>query len=163
MLDNLMDSIGGDVIKNLTEKTGISTEQAKDVLPVAKDTLQSGLMEQVTSGNVGGILNMFNSQGDGLTGNPIFKSIQHKFLGNLMSKVGLPEGLAGMVSGAGLSSIIGGLAGKMGGGESGGEVTQDSMMSSLGLGGGGGIEDMAKGMLKDKLGDKLGGIGKLFG
>lgn len=161
MLDNLMDSIGGDVVKTLTEKTGISTEQANDVLPVAKDTLQSGLMEQVTSGNVGGILNMFNSSGDGLMGNPIFKSIQHKFLGNLMSKVGLPEGLAGMVSGAGLSSIIGGLAGKMGGGS--GEVTQDSMMSSLGLGGGGGIEDMAKGMLKDKLGDKLGGIGKLFG
>lgn len=163
MLDNLMDSIGGDVIKNLTEKTGISTDQAKDVLPVAKDTLQSGLMEQVTSGNVGGILNMFNSKGDGLTGNPIFKAIQHNFLGNLMSKMGLPEGLAGMVSGTGLTSIIGGLAGKMGGGDSGnGEVTQDSMMSSLGLGGGG-IEDMAKGMLKDKLGDKLGGIGKLFG
>jgi len=161
MLDKLMDSIGGDVIKTLTEKTGISADQAKDVLPVATETLQSGLLEQVTSGNVGGILSMFNSKGDGLTGNPVFKAIQHKFLGGLMAKVGLPESLAGMVSGTGLTSIIGGLAGKMGGGD-GGEVTQDSMMSSLGLGSGG-VEDMAKNLAKDVIKDKLGGLGKLFG
>ena len=159
MLDKLMDSIGGDVIKTLTEKTGISTDQAKDVLPVATESLQSGLLEQVTSGNVGGILNMFNSSGDGLTNNPIFKAIQHKFLGNLMSKMGLPESLAGLVSGTGLSSVIGGLAGKMSGNS--GEVTKDSMMSSLGLGGGG-IEDMAKNLAKDVIKDKLGGLGKLF-
>ena len=160
MLDKLMDSIGGDVIKTLTEKTGISTDQAKEVLPIATNTLQSGLMKEVTDGNISGILGMFNSQGDGMTNNPIFKMIQQQFVGNLMSKMGLPESLAGMVSGSGLNSIIGGLAGKMGGGDS-GEVTKDSMMSSLGLGGG--LEDMAKGLLKGQLGDKLGGLGKLFG
>lgn len=157
-----MDSIGGDVIKTLTDKTGISADQAKEALPLATDSLQSGLMEQVISGNIGGILSMFNSKSSGLTDNPIFAMVKQKFLGNLMSKMGLPESVAGMVAGTGLSSIIGGLAGKMGGGEGSGEVTQDSMMSSLGLGGGG-IEDMAKNMLKDKLGDKLGGLGKLFG
>jgi len=161
MLDKLMGSISGDVISQLTEKTGISADQAKSVLPVATDTLQSGLMEQVTGGNISGILGMFNS-GSGMADNPIFGAIKTQLLGNLMSKVGLPESVAGLVAGNGLQSIIGGLSGQLSG--DGKEVTQDSLMSGLGLGGGGGIGDMVKGMAGDALKDKLGGLGgKLFG
>ena len=161
MLDKLMGSISGDVISQLTEKTGISADQAKGVLPVATESIQSGLMEQVTGGNIGGILNMFNSKGSGMTDNPIFGAIKQKMLGSLMSKMGLPESLAGLVAGNGLESIIGGLSGKLGGDS--GEVTQDSMMSGLGLDGGG-LGDIAKGMAGDMLKDKLGGLGgKLFG
>ena len=153
MLDKLMDSIGGDVISSITEKAGISTDQAKQVLPIATDTLQSGLMKEVTGGNISGILGMFNS-GSGLANNGLFGSLKGMLVQNIMEKMGLPPAVAGLVGGSGLESIIGGLAGKIGGG---GEVTQDNLMSNLGLGGDG-LMDAAKDLAKGKLGDIAGGL-----
>lgn len=161
MLDKLMESFGGDVISQITEKAGISADQAKEVLPIAQESLQSGLMEQVTGGNMDGILGMFNSAGgNGLMNNPLFSGIKAQFMQGIMTKMGLPESVAGMVAGTGMSSIIGNLAGKFGGA---GSVDSNSLMSGLGLGGGGGLMDMATNMAKDKMGD-LGGLGdKLTG
>ena len=154
MLDKLMGSIGGDVINSITEKAGISSDQAKQVLPIATDTLQSGLLKEVTGGNISGILGMFNS-GGGLASNGLFGSLKGMFLKNIMTKMGLPESVAGLVAGSGLTSIIGGLAGKLGGA---GNVTQDSLMDNLGLGGADGLMDAAKGLAKGKLGDITGGL-----
>jgi len=153
MLDKLFETFGGDVINNLTEKAGITTDQAKEVLPIAQESIQSGLMEQVTSGNISGILGMFNS-GSGMSDNPIFGSIKSMFLSGIMSKLGLPSGVANMVAGAGLEDIMGNLTGALKGDD--GEVSEDGIMDKLGLGGG--LGDMAKGLLKGKLGDITGGL-----
>ncbi len=181
MLDQLMNSIGGDVMSSLTEKAGITSEQAEQVLPIAQDTLQEGLMKEATSGNVEGILGMFNS-GAELESNGMFGSLKGMFMQNIMTKMGLPASVAGLVAGTGLSGIIGSMAGKFGGA---GNITQDGLMSGLGMGDAGGLMDAAKGLLggetggvmdaaKDMLGnggsvadaakDKLGDIaGGLFG
>ena len=153
MLDKLFESFGGDVISNLTEKAGITPDQAKEVLPIAQESIQSGLMEQVTSGNISGILGMFNS-GSGMASNPIFGSIKTMFMSSIMSKMGLPSGVASMVAGSGLENIMGNLTGALKGDD--GEVSQEGMMDKLGLGGG--IADMAKGVIGDKLGDLTKGL-----
>ena len=155
MLDKLMESIGGDVISSITEKAGISADQAKEVLPIATDTLQSGLMKEVTGGNISGILGMFNS-GSGLASNGLFGSLKNMLVQNIMTKMGLPPAVAALVGGSGLESMVGGLFGKLKGDS--GEVTQDSLMSNLGLGGGGGLMDAAKDLAKGKLGDIAGGL-----
>lgn len=155
MLDQLMSAVGGNVISELTEKAGINAEQAKAVLPVAQESLQSGLMEQVTGGNISGILGMFNGGGSGLASNPIFSGIKAKMMAGVMTKLGVPESVAGMVAGTGMTSMISGLTSQLQGDS--GEVTQDDLMSKLGLGGG--IADMAK----NALGDKLGGLGDAAG
>ena len=167
MLDQLINSMGGDVINSITEKAGISTDQAQAVLPIAQETLQKGLMKEVTGGNIDGILGMFNS-GSNLESNGLFGSLKGMFLQNIMTKMGLPESVAGMVAGTGLSSIVGGLAGKFGGA---GNITQDSLLSNLGMGDIGGLMDAGKGLLGGDAGgaadaakDALGGIaGNLFG
>ncbi len=159
MLDNLFNSIGGDVVSNLTEKAGISMDQAKQILPIGQETLQSGLMEQVTSGNIGDIVGMFNSGGGDLQSNGLFGSLKGMFMQNIMSKVGLDESVAGAVAGTGMESMISNITGMVGGA---GNVTEDSLKEGLGMGGG--IADIAGNMLKDKLGDGIGGaIGGLFG
>lgn len=158
MLDQLMSSIGGDVVKSITEKAGISAEQAQQVLPIATDTLQSGLMEQVTGGNVESILGMFNS-GDGVASNGLFGSLKGMMMKNVMTKMGLPESVAGLVAGSGMESVISGLTGQLGGA---GNITQDGLMDKLGMGGG--LGDMAKKLAGDKLKDLTGGLGGgLFG
>lgn len=153
MLGKLFESFGGDVINSLTEKAGITTDQAKEVLPIAQESIQSGLLEQVTSGNISGILEMFNS-GSSMSDNPIFGSIKSMFLSGIMSKLGLPSSVANIVAGDGLEGIMGNLTGALK--ENDGEVTEDGIMDKLGLGGE--IGDMAKNVLKDKLGDITGGL-----
>jgi len=158
MLDKLMSSIGGDVVSGLVEKAGITTEQAQNVLPIAQESLQSGLMEQVTGGNVSGLLGMFNSSGGDLANNSIFSGIKQTFMAGIMSKMGLPESVAGLVAGNGMESIVGKIGGQIAG--EGGQVDENSLMSGLGLGGGGGLMDAAKGMAQGKLGDIAGGLFK---
>ena len=159
MLDKLFSSIGGDVVSNLTEKAGISMDQAKEILPIGQETLQSGLMEQVTGGNIGDIVGMFNSGGGDLASNGLFGSLKGMFMKNIMSKMGLDESVAGAVAGTGMESMIGNITGLVGGA---GNVTEDSVKEGLGMGGG--IADMATNMLKDKVGGAAGGIiGGLFG
>ena len=152
MLDKLFESFGGDVVGSIAEKAGISMDQAKSILPVAQESIQDGLMKEVTGGNVSGILGMFNS-GSGMSGNPIFGGIKKMFMANMMSKLGLPSGVATMVSGFGLESIMGKLGGVLGGG---GEVTESGLMDKLGMGGG--LGDIAKNIAGDKLKDITGGL-----
>ncbi len=155
MLDNLFSAIGGDVVKDLTQKAGISTDQAQQVLPIAKDTLTKGLMDQVTGGNIGAVTGLFKAAGNsGLAGNPLFSGIKQQFMKNMMTKMGLPESVAGIVAGLGLENIIGKIAGKLKNDK--GEVEESNLLGQLGLGGG--IGDMAKGMLGNKLKDIGGGL-----
>lgn len=157
MLDQIMNAVGGNVVNELVEKTGINMDQAKSVLPVAQESLQSGLMEQVTGGNVSGILGMFNSSGSALTDNPLFASIKSKFAAGVMSKLGVPETVAGMVAGTGMNSMISGLTNQLKGDS--GEVTEDDLMSKLGVGGG--LGDMAKGILGNLGGDAGNALGNV--
>ena len=65
----------------ITEKAGISTDQAKQMLPFAQESLQEGLMSQVTGGNLDGVLGMFKSfGGGGLESNSLFGSIKGMFM-----------------------------------------------------------------------------------
>ncbi len=156
MLDNLFDSIKGEVMESITGNTELSMDQAEQVLPLAQESLQSGLMDQVKAGNVSGILDMFNSSGDSLMNNSIFDGIKQNFIGMITNKLGISGPIASMVANVGLGKIVDAISGKAKSGS--GEVTQDNLLSTLGMSGG--IGDIAKGLLKDK----LGGLGKgLFG
>ncbi|MEM1324685.1 MAG: hypothetical protein AAGI23_01965 [Bacteroidota bacterium] len=155
MLDQLFNAVGGNVVNTLTEKTGLDLEQAKAVLPIAQETVSSGLMDEAKSGNIGGILNMLNSSGADLQSNSLFDGLKKQLLGNLLAKLGLPESVAGLVAGTGMTSIIENASNFLGGG---GEVKKDDLMDKLDM------KSIVGNMAKDAIADKLGGLGgKLFG
>ena len=153
MLDNLLDGLKDNFVSAIADKTGLGADQATDVFPVAKESITSGLMEQVTGGNIGNILGMFNS-GSGMASNGLFGSIKQQFMKGIMTKLGVPESLAGLAAGAGLENLLGGLGNQLKGDD--GEVTESGIMDKLGLGGG--LGDMAKKVGGDMLKDKLGGL-----
>lgn len=183
MLDKIMESIGGNVASEIAGKAGVSMDQAKGMLPFAQESLSEGLMSQVTGGNVGGILDMFKSAtgggGGGLMQNAIFGSVKSMFMKKVMTNMGLPESVAGLAAGTGMSSIIGSLAGKMVDHGDTDEIDAGSLMGVLGVGGdAGGLLGKAAGMLGgltgggddksddsplDQAKDLLGGLGGMFG
>lgn len=170
MLDKIMDLVGGDALNEITSKAGISMDQAKEMLPLAGESLQEGLMSEVTGGNTDGIMGMFQSAlgggGGGLMSNGIFGSIKAMFMKKIMTKMGLPESVAGLAAGSGLSSMIGGLAGKMSDDGDNDGIDMSNIMNVLGMGGGaagllGGLMgggDSAGGGLMDSLKDAAGGL-----
>jgi len=157
MLDKLFESVSGELIQNVTEKTGISMDQAKQMLPIAQESVGAGLLEQVQGGNLDGIMGMLNS-GSGMSDNPIFAAIQGKLLSGVMTKLGLPEQVASLASTIGLESIFGQLTAMLTNDE--GNVEASGLMDMIG---GGDAMDIAKKIAGDKLGDALGGaLGGLF-
>lgn len=175
MLDKIMEQLGGGVAEQIAGKAGVSLDQAKGMLPFAQESLQEGLLSQVTGGNINGILGMFQgaSGGDGgLMDNPIFSSIKGMFMKKVMTNMGLPESVAGLAAGTGMSSLISGLAGKMVAHGDTDDIDAGSLMGVLGVGGdAGGLLGKAAGMLggltggddspmdaaKDLLGGLMGG------
>ncbi len=151
MLDKIMEQLGGGVAEQIAGKAGVSLDQAKGMLPFAQESLQEGLMSQVTGGNISGLLGMFQNAsggGGGLMDNPIFASIKGMFMKKIMTNMGLPESIAGMAAGTGMSSLIGGLAGKMVSHGDTDAIDAGSLMSVLGVGGdAGGMLGKAAGML----------------
>jgi len=151
MLDKIMEQLGEGVAKQIAGKAGVSLDQAKGMLPFAQESLQEGLMSQVTGGNLSGLLGMFqgaSAGGGGLMDNPIFVSIKAMFLKKIMTNMGLPESVAGLAAGTGLSSLIGGLAGKMVSHGDTDDIDAGSLMNVLGVGGdAGGMLGKAAGML----------------
>lgn len=151
MLDKIMEQLGGGVAEQIAGKAGVSLDQAKGMLPFAQESLQEGLLSQVTGGNINGILGMFQgaSGGDGgLMDNPIFSSIKGMFMKKVMTNMGLPESVAGLAAGTGMSSLISGLAGKMVAHGDTDDIDAGSLMGVLGVGGdAGGLLGKAAGML----------------
>ena len=151
MLDKIMESISGGVAEQIAGKAGVSLDQAKSMMPMAQESLSEGLMSQVTGGNLDGLLGMFKSVTGGdstLTNNPIFSSIKGMFMKKVMTNMGLPESVAGLAAGTGMSSMISGLAGKMVSHGDTDDIDLGSLMGVLGVGGdAGGMLGKAAGML----------------
>lgn len=156
MLDKIMEQLGGGVAEQIAGKAGVSLDQAKGMLPLAQESLQEGLMSQVTGGNLSGLLGMFQGAsggGSGLTDNPIFGGIKAMFMKKIMTNMGLPESVAGLAAGTGMSSLLGGLAGKMVSSGDTDDIDAGSLMSVLGVGGdAGGMLGKAAGMLGGLMG-----------
>ncbi len=153
MLDQLFSSIKGEVISSITDKAGINAEQAEQILPIAKEKIEDGFKSEVSSGNISGLMDLF--QGNDLAQNGIFNSIKQNLLNGIVSKLGLPESVASIVSSVGLEKIFSLISDNSK--DKDGNIDQNQLLSTLGIEGG--IGDIAKNMLKGK----LGGLGNLFG
>lgn len=166
MLDKIMEMAGGDALKQITNNAGVTPEQAKEMLPMAQESLQEGLTSQLTSGNTDGLLGMFNSvSGGGLADNGMFGNIKNLFMQKIMTKMGLPSSVAGIAAGAGMGSMVGSLTGMLKADGDNDDISTDNIMSVLGGGGAagmlGGLKDAASGLVggaADGAGGALGGL-----
>lgn len=180
-----MGMVKGQVVSQLTEKTGLDATQAEQSLPLAKDSILEGMTGALTSGNAGGVMDMIKgfagggggaSAGaggiggalSGLTGggggggiggmvkNAVYQNIASNFIGKLTSKLGIGPGIANQVSSIALPMIMSKFSNQVT--DDNGNVDQSDLMSKLGVG------NMLGDAMKGKAGDMLkGGLGGMFG
>lgn len=159
MLDQLINAAKGqlgDVISN----QGVTTDKLDYIAGISKDTLKEGVMDQVSSGNLDGIMNLFTGKEEATSGNPIVSSMISMFTQKATSSLGLDDSKAGGIAAAVIPMVVQLVQSKFSGDDG---ADNGDLLSSLGLSGDG-LMDKAKDLLGDKAKDLLGGkgLGNLF-
>ncbi len=167
MLDAIFNSVKGQVVSTIAEKTGLGAAQAEQTIPLAQSSVTEGLTSAVSGGNVDGILGMLRGAtggggGGSLMQNALYQGIAGNFIGKLTGSLGLDSGIAGKISGIALPMIMS----KIGGatqqaGDSDG-IDASSLMGVLGMNAGGMLGGASK-LLGGKGDDSDGGGGLLGG
>ena len=175
MLDQLINNVKGQLIGKLTEQTGLGADQAEQAVPLAKASINEGLTSAVSSGNIGGILDMLRSASggteasggtSGLLQNAVYQGIAGNFINKLTSKLGIPSSMAQTVSSYALPFIMSKLAGKTREAGDSNDIDKGSLLDALGLDAGG-LLGAAGGLLggkdKNEEGGSGGGLGGALG
>lgn len=150
MLDTILNSAKDELLGQLGSKFNLNSDQAAKTADAAKKSITDGLMKEVSSGNIDGLVNLFSGKAS-TAGNPIVDGIAKQLVTNLIQKVGLNQQIAGTVSAFVIPFLISKITGSKKEGFGADDIT--SML-------GGGIGDK----IKSTLGGKLGGaLGNIFG
>jgi hypothetical protein len=143
MLNDLINSVKGQLTGELQNKFQMQPDTANKAVDLAKDDLENGLKNEATSGNFGGILDVLKGN-KGATEQPQVNNMIGKYVNNLSTKLGVPESIAKQAGPFVISFIMQKLSGKV--------SSESDLMGMLG----GGLKDKLPG----GLGDKLGGMFK---
>lgn len=97
MLDQLLESFKGEALNKITSQLGLSETDANNSVNVVGEEIQSSVSNQLSLGNIGGIMNMFqDADGDGIP--DALEGIGENVVGSLVSKLGFSEEKSKMVS-----------------------------------------------------------------
>ncbi|WP_347159698.1 hypothetical protein [Pontibacter chitinilyticus] len=148
MLEQFIDNIKGQLTGELQDKFQLQPDTANKSVELAQDHLKQGLKDQATSGDFGGIMDILKGN-KGPMDHAGVNSIISNYVGDLTTKLGVPESIAKQAGPFVISFIMRKLSGK---------VSGEGMGQSdiLGMLGGSALKDKLPG----GLGDKLGGLFK---
>ncbi|MDF9796144.1 hypothetical protein OKW21_001407 [Catalinimonas alkaloidigena] len=152
MLDQIINSLKGELSKKFTGDFGMQEDKVDDAVAIAKDDIFETVKDEIGRGNIGGLMSLFQNK-EQIGSNPIVTNIIKKYAGDLGSKLGLDPNLSSTIANYAIPFILGkfiNTAQEKG-------VDQASLMSMLGGSGDG--KDIGD-MLKGQFGDSLGGLFK---
>ena len=98
MLSSILESIQDQVGPELIQKVGVSEDQLPQVMDVVGDASKSVLGKQLTSGNIGSLMNLFSSGDNNSGANSLQSDLTNNIVSGLASKLGLSESKAQMIS-----------------------------------------------------------------
>ena len=142
MLDNLINSVKGQLTGELQNKFQLQPDTANKSVDLAKDHLQNGLKKEASGGNFGGMLDVLKGNKD-TTKHAGVNNMIGNYVHDLSTKLGVPEQVAKQVGPFVISFLMQKLSGKV--------SSEGDLMGMLG-----GLKDKLPG----GLGDKLGGLFK---
>jgi hypothetical protein len=150
MIQDLVNSMKGELTGMLTQKTGLTPDKAGASVDIAKDSIANGLKNELTGSNISGLMGLL--KGGSTSGNPIVTNLVNQYAGSLIAKLGLPESVSKQVATFAVPFILSKIQGRTAG-------KSDTDIAGM-LGGDlGGVGDL----LKKGVGGLGGGLGGLFG
>lgn len=158
MLDQLIELGKKQLSSTLSEKAGLNPAQIDDSFGLAQTSMLDTFKNEATSGNIGGLLSLFNGQSAMDMSNPIVKNFAGTFTEGIISKLGIPEDTAKIIS----DTVVPFLIQKFGSKETGNAPDAGALMEIIGLDKDSAIDGMLKNVLGDSGGSLLKGLGGFF-
>lgn len=93
MLNNLLKEGAPELLSLLGSKFNLTSTQAGSALDVSAETLQGDLLNEAKSGNIDGILSLFNGQSSSAASSLTGK-LTNSLTNNLLSKIGISNEIA---------------------------------------------------------------------
>ena len=146
MLDQFLKTVQGGLTSQLAGKTEVDKGKLDGIAKVVTDTFQTGLKDKAGSGKLDDIMGLL---GKGGSSSSFANSLVKDTVTNLVSKLGLPKGVADSIGRIAIPFII---------------DKFNDLTSAKGKSSEGGVTDIIGDLLKGSAKDKLlGGLGKKFG
>ena len=105
MLVHLLNAAKGQ-LEDVILTQGIAANKLDDITGLLKDTLTQGVMDQVNSGNLDGIINLFTGKEEATNGSPIVSSMISMFTQKAASSLGLNTSEAGGIAVAVIPMLV---------------------------------------------------------
>lgn len=149
MLEQIFKNISPELINGLTQNFGLDQGQARQAISVTKESLLGNLSKEFTSGNINGLLDLFNHKGS-QKANPAFQNLATSLSNQFSQNLSLAPDRAGLITNFILPKIISALSNN-----SKGNLSQNDLMDMIGKAAGGSISGQVGNLLKGGLGNLL--------
>ncbi|MDN5204484.1 hypothetical protein QQ008_24030 [Fulvivirgaceae bacterium BMA10] len=142
MLNEIINSLKGSAGNELVEKFGLSNESADGVFGALGDSATEIIGNQITSGGLDNVMNLFSDQPNNSFANSIVEQLGGNFFMKLTNKLGLSDGTARAVQNFVLPMLVNLITQKNN------ETPFDDASSILDMFGGGGKTGLLAGLAK---------------
>lgn len=140
MIENLINNLKGQLTGELQSKFNLEPEKANQSADLAKESVVNELKQRAGSGDTGGLLDVLKGN-KAPADSSATNNIINKYVGDLTSKLGIPQNIANQIAPFAINFIMQKVAGQAGAGN-----LKDS--------------DLLGGLMSGGLKDKLGGLFK---
>ncbi|MEN8928348.1 MAG: hypothetical protein ABF258_03340 [Flavobacteriales bacterium] len=158
MIDDIINSLKGELGGSLMEKFGLDNSQKDQAMDITKETITEKISGAASGGGISGIMNLFSSNDNDEEGNSMLEDITSSLSGKFSSQLGVDSEKSG-----GITSMIMDKVTSMFGDKLGGNFAIGDLLGMIGGDKLGGITDMLGGGKSGGLGGMLGKLGGLFG
>ncbi len=182
MLENVLGDLVSQYSRSaISGNASISEDKQNDIVQVLSESLLGGMKNQVSQGNVAGLLDIFSSKTTTSIGNPILNGIQSSAASMLSQRIGLNPMIANGIVSTIVPMVMSSLGKKandpqdnsldfndliksIGGGSAMGGIDLNSIMNRLDDDNDGfGIDDVVRAVSGTQKGGIFGMLGGLFG
>ena len=141
MLDSLLKGLKDQISGEILNKVGLDTSKTDEVVAIAGESTKEVMGNELLSGGLGNIMNLFSSQQNNSAADSLQNSLVNNLVGKFATKLGLDQSMATMLASFIVPKIIDFISNKN-------EETPETDSSALSeMFGGGNIADKAKDML----------------
>ncbi len=160
MLDQILNFVKDQMGDKVRDEHGLNDDQQKEVFNVAQSSVTDALKNQAMSGNLSGLLDMFNGKGDtNPSSNPVAGDMMQNVISGLMDKLGIDESKAGGIA----NSIVPSIIERFSSPETGTATDANDLVKKIGMDGDNGIMDVVKGFTSGGAGGIMDTIKGFFG
>ncbi|MFM9984018.1 MAG: hypothetical protein ACKVOK_02210 [Flavobacteriales bacterium] len=139
MLDQILNFVKEQTANNVTADHGLDEQQKDGVFEVAQNSVTDSLKGQAMSGNLSGLMDLFNGNADtDHNSNPVAGGMMQNLVSGLMNKFGFDESKAGGIA----NQIVPAIVKRFASPETGNATDAGDLVKKIGLDGDNGIMDI---------------------